>query len=246
MQSFCGGITATDHFSNFRSMDNVALEKVNLVKNIKRTGLVFLNADDENIIKMQFSTNATVITFGQNLNADYVAKNIRTSSKGGIQFICKYKNESAQFFVNLAGVHFLTSIMAGIACAHQLGMKLSEISEAAKSFSQTLGRCSIHKNDNGPLFICDTEKSPYQTLSIALEVLSIFNDAPRRTLVIGTVSDKGGTISKRYDPVTKNKNVPIDRVIFLVKLHLMQKYQKISTHQVFSFTAILSKKSEIF
>jgi len=208
---------ATDHFSNFRSMDNVALEKINLVKNIKRDGLVFLNADDENVIKMQYAANATVVTFGQNPSADYIAKDIKTSSRGGIQFQCDYKNESAQFFVNLTGVHFLTSVLAGIACAHQLGLELLKISEIAKSFSQTLGRCSIHKNSNGPLFICDTEKSPYQTLPVALNVLNIYNDAPRRTLVIGTISDKGGTTRKRYDPVTNNKDIPIDRYIFFGK-----------------------------
>jgi UDP-N-acetylmuramoyl-tripeptide--D-alanyl-D-alanine ligase len=222
---------ATDHFSNFRSMDNVALEKVNLVKNVKRTGLVFLNADDENVIKMQFSSNATVITFGQHPHADYVAKNIKTSPKGEIEFLCEHKAESASFCVSLTGVHFLTPILAGIACAHQLGMKLKEISVAAKSFSQTLGRCSIHRNDSGLLFVCDTIKSPFQTLPIALDVLNIFKDAPRRTLVIGTVSDKGGTTSKRYDPVTKNKRVPIDRIIFFGKT---ASHAKLNEHQLSS------------
>lgn len=208
---------ATDHFSNFRNIENVALEKVNLVKNVHQNGMVFLNADDENVIKMKFSANAKVITFGKNPNADYVAKNINISSEGKIQFLCSHKKQSEFFTVNLTGIHFITPVMAGIACAHQLGMELPDIAEAAKSFTQTLGRCSIHRNENSPLFICDTEKSPYQTLPIALEVLNIFKDAPRRTLVIGTVSDKGGTTSKRYDSVVKNTKIPIDRVIFFGK-----------------------------
>jgi UDP-N-acetylmuramoyl-tripeptide--D-alanyl-D-alanine ligase len=130
--------------------------------------------------------------------------------------------------------------MAGIACAHQLGTSLLTLSERAKSFNQTPGRCSLHHSENGPVFICDTEKSPYLTLPLALDVLKIFKNAPRRTLIIGTVSDKGGTSRKRYDAVTKNDEDFIDRIIFFGELasHARPSESQLASGNVFFYTKI--------
>lgn len=233
-------VVATDHFSNFRSIKNVALEKVSLVKNIPKSGLVFLNADDSNVIKMRSETEATVLTYGVNPDADYRAINLTADSSGRIQFICEYKNESAQFDIGLVGLHFITPVMAGIACAHQLGTSLLELAERAKSFTQTPGRCSVHHNGSGPFFICDTEKAPYQTLPLALDVLKIFKNAPRRTLIIGTVSDKGGTTRKRYDAVTRNDEDFIDRIIFFGESasHAKPSKSQLASGNTFFYTTI--------
>lgn len=233
-------IVATDHFSNFRTIANVALEKANLVKNIPKSGLVFLNADDDNVIRMRFETEATVWTYGINQNADYRAINLIADSSGRLQFTCKYKNESVHFDIGLVGLHFITPVMAGISCAHQLGASLLELSERAKSFTQTPGRCSLHHSENGPVFICDTEKSPYQTLPLALDVLKIFKNTPRRTLVIGSVSDKGGTTRKRYDAVTRNDKDYINRIIFFGESasHARPSESQLASGNVFFFTKI--------
>lgn len=207
-------IVATDHFTAFRSMENVAQEKVNLVKNIQPTGVVFLNADDSLVLQMRSAASAKVMTYGQNPQADYRAINVRAAPDGRIRFTCIYQNETADFDVGLTGVHFITPIMAGIACAHYLGFSLAVLAQRAASFTQTEGRCSLHNTLQGQTFICDTEKAPYQTLPLAIDVLRIFDQAPRRTLVIGTVSDKGGTTSKRYSAVTTDKNTFVDRIIF--------------------------------
>lgn len=233
-------VVATDHFSNFRSIENVALEKASLVKNIPKSGLVFLNADDSNVIKMRSETEATVLTYGVNPDADYRAINLTADSSGRIQFICEYKNESAQFDIGLVGLHFITPVMAGIACAHQLGISLLELSESAKSFTQTIGRCSVHHSRSELVFICDTLKSPYQTLPLALDVLKIFKDAPRRTLIIGTVSDKGGTTRKRYDAVTINSGDFIDRIIFFGEAasHAKPSASQLASGNVFFYKTI--------
>lgn len=231
-------VVATDHFTNFRSIENVALEKASLIRNIPKSGLVFLNADDSNVVKMRSETEATVFTYGVDPDADYRATNLTADSSGRLQFTCEYQNESAQFDIGLIGLHFITPLMAGIACAHQLGQSLWDLSEKAESFSQTAGRCSLHRSENGPTFICDMHKSPYQTLSLALEALKIFKDAPRRTLIIGTVSDKGGTTRKRYDAVTASNNDAIDRVIFFGET---ASHAKPSASQLASGTVIFSK-----
>ena len=233
-------IVATDHFSNFRTIENVASEKVNLVKNIPKSGLVFLNADDSNVIKMRRETEASILTYGVNPDADYRAINLIADSSGRLQFTCEYKNESAQFDIGLVGLHFITPVMAGISCAHQLGTSLLELAERAKSFTQTPGRCSLHHSVNGPLFVCDTEKSPYQTLPLALGVLKIFKNAPRRTLIIGTVSDKGGTTRKRYDAVTRNDEDFIDRIIFFGESasHAKPSKSQLASGNTFFYTTI--------
>jgi UDP-N-acetylmuramoyl-tripeptide--D-alanyl-D-alanine ligase len=133
---------------------------------------------------------AEVFTYGKSEEADYRATDLIISSAGHLQFTCHYREESAQFDVGLLGLHFITPTLGAIACAHQLGISLSSLAQRGKTFTQTPRRCSLHSSPDAPIFICDTTKAPFETLNLALQTISNFPQAPRRTIVLGTVSDK--------------------------------------------------------
>lgn len=208
-------VVASEHITNFDGIGDIAQEKGCLASNIRPNGALFLNADDPRVLDMRSRTAAKVFTYGCSEEADYRATGLDISPGGRLQFICRHKEESAQFDAGLLGLHFITAAMGAISCAHQLGIPLSSLAERGKTFAQTPGRCSLHSSPGAPIFICDTAKAPFETLHMALQTIGNFPQAPRRTIVLGTVSDKSKKgIHTHYRPAYKLARELADRVIF--------------------------------
>lgn len=209
-------VVASEHITNFHGIADIAREKGCLAANIPQGGAVFLNADDPRVLGMRSRAAAKIFTYGKSEEADYRATDLIASSDGRLRFTCRYKEESAQFDIGLLGVHFITPTLGAIACAHRFGISLSSLARRGKTFTQTAGRCSLHSSPNAPIFICDTAKAPFETLNLALQTISNFPQAPRRTIVLGTVSDKSKKgIYTHYKPAYELARELADRVIFL-------------------------------
>lgn len=208
-------VIASDHITNFDGVEDIAREKGRLVSNIPPDGQVFLNADDPRVLAMRSRSGAKVLTYGRSAGSDYRATDVAISPAGRLQFICHHEDESAQFDIGLLGLHFITPALGAISCAHQLGISLPALARRGKTFIQTAGRCSLHSSPNAPVFICDTTKAPFETLNLALQTVRSFTEAPRRTIVLGTVSDisKKG-IYTHYKPAYQLARELADRVIF--------------------------------
>ena len=204
---------SNDHQSTFRNIEATAAEKGKLAENIPKEGLVFLNADDPLVLAMQHRTNANIVTFGENEEAQYRATAIETTASGHLKFICHHEGESGSFEFKLLGKHFITSALAGIAVAHKQGLTFQEIAKYAKSYSGLLGRCSLHQGSDGITYVCDTIKSPYSTVNLAFQLTEVFTQAPRKTIVIGSISDKSGKGYTRYKAPIKKALDLADRVI---------------------------------
>lgn len=208
-------VIAEEHITNFDGIGDIAQEKGCLASNILPSGVVFLNADDPRVLDMRARTAAKVFTYGKSEEADYCATDLSISADGHLRFTCRHKKESVQFDIGLLGLHFMTPLLGAISCAHQLGISLSSLAERSKTFTQTLGRCSLHSSPNAPIFICDTAKAPFGTLHLALQTISNFPQAPRRTIVLGTVSDKSKKgIHTHYKLAYELARKLADRVIF--------------------------------
>lgn len=206
-------IVSGEHVSNFRNIENTALEKSRLAANIPARGTVFLNADDSRVLAMREQTSARVITFGTCEEADYRATDVTISAGGRLQFQCHHGSEHQAFEFDLLGRHFVCSALAGIAVAHQQGFRLPELAAHGRTFRGAAGRCSVHPGKDGTIYICDTVKAPFATVGLALETVSAFPDAPRKTIVLGTISDTRRSLSARYQLPIKGALDLADRVI---------------------------------
>jgi UDP-N-acetylmuramoyl-tripeptide--D-alanyl-D-alanine ligase len=208
-------VVGGEHITNFHGISDIAREKGSLAANIPQGGAVFLNADDPRVLDMRSRAAADVFTYGKSEEADYRATDVIIFPDGRLRFTCRYKEESTQFDVGLLGLHFMTPALGAIACAHQLRISLSSLARRGKTFTQTAGRCSLHSVPNAPIFICDTAKAPFETLNLALRTISNFPQAPRKTIVLGTVSDKSKKgIHTHYKPAYQLARELADRVIF--------------------------------
>lgn len=207
---------SSDHFANFRSLEATAREKSVLANSVASSGTVFLNLDDPLVADMATATQARVVTFGLAEAADYRAVNPLVDSQGRLTFICAYLDERVEFELTMPALHFVSAALAAIGCAHQAGITLETLAERARHFTALHGRCSLHRVTHRRQIICDTVKAPYPTLELAFGILSAFQLAPRRTIVLGNFSDYAGAFSPKLRKAVKIALEHADR-IFLFK-----------------------------
>lgn len=210
-------IVASDHYSAFRGNENTAEEKGCLVERIPEDGMVFLNADDRYVIAMRERAVSKIITYGTSDLVDYKATELEVTGQGRLLFKCHHRDQVVVFDIGLLGTHFITPVLAAVSCANQLGRPLTALAQRAKTFTQTPGRCSIHMSEEGPIFVCDTTKAPFQTVHLALDLVNHFPHVPRKTIVLGTISDRSGSVGRRYTSTYETARHLADRIILFGK-----------------------------
>jgi UDP-N-acetylmuramate--alanine ligase len=128
-------------------------------------GKALLCFDDPGVIQLmsRFSIQLDkVITYGFNLNCDYqltqaVWKDTHT------HFSLSFQGELlGSFELGLPGKHNVLNAAAGLALAHQLGLDLSQLTNALKDFKGTERRFDIVHDKNGIVIINDYGHHPTQ------------------------------------------------------------------------------------
>ena len=205
---------ASDHYKEYRTLGATASEKGTLVEKLPRSGIAILNADDPHVRLMAARTQARVLTFGTSPDADIRA--IEVSGRWPERFCLKvkYKSEITSVRTHLVGEHFTSAVLAAIACGVACGLSLDSCAEGVSASGAVMGRCSVHERPDGGAYVLDTHKAPFWTLSAGYAFIRDAQ-APRKTMVFGTVSDYPGERSRRYRRIAREALQLADRVVFV-------------------------------
>lgn len=182
-----GIITAIgpQHLERFKTIDNVAKAKFELIAALPKTGAAVFNADD-NYTK-DFLSRITceehfLVSIADSPQAGLIASNIKASERG-MEFLVENKlsGESATFTTELLGYHNVLNILFASSIALRLGMKLRTILEKVRSLRPVTHRLQLIKLPNGVNVIDDAYNSNPVGAKNALDVLGLF---PRRKIVV--------------------------------------------------------------
>ncbi len=195
-------LIGSDHISAFRSQDAIAEEKANLVRALPKNGLAILNADDPRILAMGSMTKARVVSFGEAEAADLRAINVSGAYPNRLSFTALWRGQSRRFQTRFVGEYWITSILAALACALEQGLTLDQAT-LIESFEPLYNRNSLHYVKDGPIFIADSLKAPFGSIQTTLDLLARAR-APRKTLVLGNLSDYSGSSSNKYRRVARD------------------------------------------
>lgn len=217
---------STDHYSAFKSPEATAKEKGALAQALPNDGLLLLNLDDEHVSQMGALTRARTVYYGQTEDADYRYINVDQHRGSGLQFTVRHENNDTVFHVPVLGAHLIPSLMAAISCAHQMGIAWDVLVERASRFGGVTGRCSLHQMPGRPVYIHDAAKAPFGSAALPFRMLADF-DAPRKTVVIGQLSDYRGAQNRAYRNMCKAADQFADRIIVLERV---AKYLRKGTH----------------
>lgn len=126
-----------DHLDYFKTFEHIKEAFAKYVKLLPNDGVLVINGDDKNCLELTHLTNATTITYGiENLNADFVAKNIIFNTEGVPTFDVYYKMQPfGTFSLSVAGTHNVLNALACIALCHYHGISLNVLQEGLKEFT---------------------------------------------------------------------------------------------------------------
>jgi UDP-N-acetylmuramoyl-tripeptide--D-alanyl-D-alanine ligase len=203
-----------DHYKNFRTLEATAQEKGKLIEFLAPQGTAILNIDDPNVRAMSARTPARVLTYGCAPDADIRATDVHNAWPYRLSLTVNYKQQRLRLNTKLVGEFWITSILAAIACGVACGLDLEACVKAVAEFEPVFARSSVHSLRDGPDYILDTQKAPVWTIPHCLSFLSNAR-APRKTMVIGTLSDYPGGGSNTYRKVARQALQVADRVIFV-------------------------------
>jgi UDP-N-acetylmuramoyl-tripeptide--D-alanyl-D-alanine ligase len=157
-------------------------------------------------------TKARSVTFGRT-GGEYVVSNVRCPAPEKLSLTITNQDKAFEIASRLTGEYQSVVVAAAFACTHRLGVPPGVIVERIASFPAVFGRCSVHRVQNGLLFIVDTTKAPYHSIHLVLDMLAEFS-APRKRIVVGRISDAAGSDRIYRDAYRAARSVA-DQIIFL-------------------------------
>ncbi len=122
------------------------------------TGLLFVNPDDENLIKLNFKKP---VTFGIKRDCDYRAADISFHP-----FYTDFSLEGEPMRLNAPGRHNLYDALSAIAVLSELGSPMREIARFLPEFGGIERRFDIHLNNGRGFVIDDYAHNPHKIAAL--------------------------------------------------------------------------------
>jgi UDP-N-acetylmuramoyl-tripeptide--D-alanyl-D-alanine ligase len=136
---------ARTHTNNFKTLENTAAEKAQLLKYLPRGGTAILNGDDPHVRAMAQGCRAKVVFFGQ--TPDCQVRALDPSSTWPDRLTLNVQSGATRVHVRtqLVGTHWTSSVIAALAAAEQCGMPLEAAAGAVTRVLPFTARHAPHQ-----------------------------------------------------------------------------------------------------
>ena len=170
-----------EHVDYYKTIDDAINAYSAFANNLKKTGTLFYNCEDENIKKMLTRFNGEGETFGFSKGADIYPYDIRLNEFCS-SFQSVYKNEIlGRVFLKVPGKHNILNSLAAILVGLKLGLKFESITNSIADFSGTKRRFHLRADVDGVMLIDDYAHHPTEIRAV-LDACRNWKD--RRLIVV--------------------------------------------------------------
>lgn len=193
-----------DHLNAFGTSENYIKAKAEFIEGLGYKGTLVINADDENIKKIDFGRfKGKLLRFGYSRGANFKISDIK-QLENGLEYTIKHQETLYHFYLPGYGEFMVNNAAAAIAAAYAVGFRVSEAGEALKSFHNIERHFELKKGINGSLVIDDTWSSNPTSAAESLRILKNIAGGRRTIAALGKMSLLGSK-SAYYHFVTGEK-----------------------------------------
>jgi UDP-N-acetylmuramyl pentapeptide synthase len=183
------------------SIENIILEKKELLLALPKSGLAILNGDDPQARKMAQGIKAKVLFYGTDSEDDFSAQQIKVSFKG-TTFALVYRQgqekKKIEIKTGLIGRHFVQACLAAVAVGLNQSLNIEQIKRALGGIKPLPGRLSIEKGPQGTILLNDSLRAnPASTLA-GLQTLADLPTKGKRIAVLGEMGELGDSAEKEH------------------------------------------------
>ncbi len=185
------------HIEFFDSRKHLIEEKTQLIKTLKKDGILILNIDDESILEMKAKTKNITVTYGFREGADILGSgdSISYDEKGipeGIVFRVDEGGKSLPVVIQgVFGRNHVYASLAALALISALKFNMIGAVESLKKYDVPPGRMRLLEGINDTMIIDDTYNSSPFACESALKTLGEIKCAGRKIAILGDMLELG-------------------------------------------------------
>ena len=183
-------VVSTAHTEYLGSLDEVAVEKGDLVAAIPPEGAVVLNVDDARVAGMRGRSRARVLTVSARVAADVRATDVVERPDGAITVTLEARGRLQPARLAFAGRHNVVNVLCAAGVGLALGVPLPEIAAGLETARPAKGR-SVWREAGGVRILDDTYNANPASVKAALETLKGARGARRLVVVLGDMLELG-------------------------------------------------------
>jgi UDP-N-acetylmuramoyl-tripeptide--D-alanyl-D-alanine ligase len=159
------------HLEAFGTVEAIREAKAELLDGLAADGLVVANQDDEHVVEIARRHSGRVVWFGRREAADYRVEDVvaLTNGRVGSRFNLVASKEVVQVELPMHGLYNVDNFLAAAACAHTLGVSLSDLAEAVQAVEPPPMRGVVHRLADGATVVDDCYNSNPEALTEALQ-----------------------------------------------------------------------------
>lgn len=180
----------TYHLLGCKTPEAYIKAKAEILDGITPSDLLILNADDENIKKIDISKVKRIIYFGINNKADFQATKI-SSDTDGINFTFSFGGRFYEGYLNMLGKHNVYNALAAIAAVNSIGIDIDEACELLKTYTPFRRHLHLYTGKGGCTVIDDSWNSTPTSMASALDVLKELANGRRKIAVLNYMYNLG-------------------------------------------------------
>ena len=200
------------HLERMGTIENIALNKSEIVRALPPSGTAILNGDDPLVLAMREATEAKVVTYGLEDRCDLQASNIEGHGLAGVHFTLHERAEGGRWRVRLPllGRHSVHTALAAAGVARAAGMTWDEIIQALQKLDAQI-RLIVVPGYNGSILIDDSYNASPDSTIAALNLLDDMKG--NRIAVLGDMLELGSYEQEGHLKVARRASVVANRLV---------------------------------
>jgi len=179
------------HLEFFKSVDEIAEAKAELLDGLHYPKVGYLNNDDSRVRAMSRKFSGRIITYGIKSVAAFKVQQIQDLGLDGTAFTVHHDRRDLQFVLPLLGQHNVANALAAIAVGATHDVSWEQIREALAEMKPEKMRGQVVKFREGFAVIDDSYNSNPRALSEMIRFMGKLQGFQRKILVAGEMLELG-------------------------------------------------------
>jgi UDP-N-acetylmuramoyl-tripeptide--D-alanyl-D-alanine ligase len=179
------------HLEFFKSVDEIAEAKAELLEGLHNPKVAYLNNDDLRVRAMGQRFSGTVITYGVKSSAAFKVQQVKDLGLDGTEFTVHHAQADHQFVLPLLGQHNIANAVAAIAVGVAHEVSWDQLREALAELKPEKMRGQVVKFREGFAVIDDSYNSNPRALSEMIRFMAKLQGNRRKILVAGEMLELG-------------------------------------------------------
>jgi UDP-N-acetylmuramoyl-tripeptide--D-alanyl-D-alanine ligase len=179
------------HLHNFRSVDEIAKAKAELLGGLEGERRAYLNNGDSRVRAMARDFDGEIVTYGVNCAAAFQVTGIEQHGLEATSFTMRHRGKEISLRMPLLGAHNVANAAAAISVGVTHGIDWDEVRTALGDFPTARMRGAVVKFRDGFTVIDDSYNSNPAALSEMIRMVGSMPGYKRRILVAGDMLELG-------------------------------------------------------